>query len=306
MLRRLALFSSLVLLACKSAPSPRPDEQPVAASERVALNAKQALALNFLEHPLRTPNLRDGGAHEDIELTTEDGLKLKGWLWKTTRQPVRGWVIYLHGRDSNRGNGVLAARALVDQGFNVLAYDHRAHGQSEGSICTYGVKEAEDAKLAIDHFTTGPVFLIGESLGAATALITAAQHRRVRGVIAAAPFSDMSIIVREVGTFASEEDVQRVLARFEQDSGVKVEDASPAKAARDIRAPVLLLRGNEDKMMSMEHIDRIRKNLTVENKFYRLDGADHPTVLTTDEVWSVIVTWIDQHAPAVSDEVRVQ
>ncbi|MFL5318646.1 MAG: alpha/beta hydrolase [Myxococcaceae bacterium] len=255
-----------------------------------------AVGASFLEHPLRTPEVRNPGPHQEISFKTAEGFTLKGWLFRTAVTPARGWVVYLHGKDANRSNGAHAARALLKLGFNVLAYDHRAHGESEGTTCTYGVREAQDLHIALETFTDGPVFLVGESLGAATALEAAPNEPRVVGVVAAAPFSDMKTIVREIGAFASDADLNRVLAQFQQDTGLNPEDISPAQSAKNIHVPVLFLRGTEDKFMAIEHIERIRQNLPGESQFIRLEGVTHADVLAHDQIWEVVAKWIDAHS----------
>src|SRR5512139_2674745 len=56
-----------------------------------------------------------------------DGVELRGWLFRAA-DPVRGTIVFLHGRNQNRGAGVVLARRLVPLGYDVLAYDSRAHG----------------------------------------------------------------------------------------------------------------------------------------------------------------------------------
>ena len=72
----------------------------------------------------------------------------------------------------------------------MIAYDSRAHGDSQGDACTYGFFEKEDLHRVIDTLGPGPVVLIGTSLGAAVALQEAADDRRVSAVVAAETFSD--------------------------------------------------------------------------------------------------------------------
>jgi pimeloyl-ACP methyl ester carboxylesterase len=64
------------------------------------------------------------------------------------------------------------------KGFDVVAFDSRAHGESDGDACTYGFYEKRDLVQLIDSLPAGPVVLIGVSLGAAVALQTAAIEPR--------------------------------------------------------------------------------------------------------------------------------
>jgi pimeloyl-ACP methyl ester carboxylesterase len=56
----------------------------------------------------------------------------------------------LHGiSDNRRGAEGLAAR-LGPLGYDVLAYDSRGHGRSQGRFCTYGYYEKRDVSAALD------------------------------------------------------------------------------------------------------------------------------------------------------------
>lgn len=69
--------------------------------------------------------------------------------------------------------------------FDVIAMDFRGHGQS-GGLFTFTAREHLDLKAVIEYARKKykQVVLIGFSLGAATAIIYAAKHKDVSGVIA--------------------------------------------------------------------------------------------------------------------------
>ena len=125
-----------------------------------------------------------------------DGLTLRGWSC-AARGPRLGSVVYLHGVADNRSSAVGVIDWLTQRGFDVVAYDSRAHGQSDGSVCTYGFYEKRDLKHVIDLLAPGPVLLLGTSLGGAVAIQGAVGNERVVGVIAAEAFSDLRTIAIE-------------------------------------------------------------------------------------------------------------
>lgn len=253
----------------------------------------------LIHSPFQTPRVDSpSNPYEDISFKTAEGFELRGWLFKA-EQP-RALVIYLHGKDANRGNGAKAARFLLKHGFSVLAYDARAHGKSEGRYCTLGFKEKDDVRRAMDQFAgTLPVYLIGESMGAATALQTAPIDARVRGVVAAATFSDLETVIRDRAIIGSEKDIQATMKRFEEDTGVRVKDVSPMESARSIRVPVLLVHGTEDKGTPFAHSKRVLEALPEGlGKLAHLDGVGHGDVLMHDVTWEYIARWLlDRGSP---------
>jgi pimeloyl-ACP methyl ester carboxylesterase len=93
--------------------------------------------------------------HREVAFESE-GVTLRGWLFPA-RAPSRGaTIVYLHGSGDNRASGVWMAEDLVADGFDVLAYDSRAHGASGGAACTYGWYEKRDLAGARRGSSPGP------------------------------------------------------------------------------------------------------------------------------------------------------
>ena len=66
---------------------------------------------------------------QSVDLVTEDGVRLSAWY----TPPENGAVILLaHGYRDNRPEWVYAL--LAKKGYGVLAWDARAHGESDGEI----------------------------------------------------------------------------------------------------------------------------------------------------------------------------
>src|SRR5687767_6086220 len=63
------------------------------------------------------------------------GVELKGWRCEAAA-PRRGTIVYLHGVADNRASGARVVARFASRGFDVLIYDSRAHGESEGDVCT--------------------------------------------------------------------------------------------------------------------------------------------------------------------------
>jgi len=128
-------------------------------------------------------------------------LKIRGWLFRSA-SPDAPTVIALHGKGSNRIGVLRFGKMFQDLGFNILIYDQRHHGRSEGSYTTYGYYEAYDVKAAIDflesqNINTERLGIIGESFGAATSLLAGAIEPRIKFVIADSSYTDMPNAVKD-------------------------------------------------------------------------------------------------------------
>jgi uncharacterized protein len=246
-----------------------------------------------LLHPSRRPltTARPSGAR-DITIDS-GGLKLKGWLFSGSGRR-RGTVIYLHGSADNRASGVYIAERFLGRGFDALAYDSRAHGESEGSACTYGYFEKHDLSRAIDGLHAQPIVVVGVSLGAAVALQAAAEDSRIAAVVAVSSFSDLRTVAKERAPFmASASNIEAAFKLAEEQAQFKVDEASPLLAASHIRVPVFLIHGQADVETPPNHSQRLFAALQGERRLLLVPGAGHNDALRAD-VWVQIDGWIDQ------------
>ncbi len=138
--------------------------------------------------PVETPADR-GLAYRDVAFSSADGLTLQGW-----------YIPSQNGAAIIAGHGIGASRllnpveVLARQGYGVLAFDWRAHGESEGDLCTFGYHEVRDVEGALAWLQAQPdvdparIGILGESMGAVTAIRAAAELPGIRAVVADSPY----------------------------------------------------------------------------------------------------------------------
>jgi pimeloyl-ACP methyl ester carboxylesterase len=228
---------------------------------------------------------------QDVTFTSGD-VVLRGWRCPARGQR-RGVIVSLHGVADNRASAVGIIDRFVARGFDVVAYDSRAHGQSSGEACTYGVLEKVDLQRVLDQLQPGPVILLGTSLGAAVALQAAADDSRIVSVIAAETFSDLRTVVTDrVPFFLTRGLVARALERAEDDGRFSVDQANPEAAAAHVRVPVLLIHGAADVDTPPAHSRRVFAALKGPKQLILVPGAAHNRSLQGD-VWNAIDAWIE-------------
>jgi fermentation-respiration switch protein FrsA (DUF1100 family) len=139
--------------------------------------------------------------YEDISFKSTDGLNLKGWWFKTGSDKL---VIMVTGLIPNRTNidyyGMWIAKDLVDAGYNVIVYDSRAHGESEGSRISYGINEGKDILEAVKFskskgFEPENIAIIGDSTGAVATLMVADHLKDVGALIIDTAATDYKPII---------------------------------------------------------------------------------------------------------------
>ncbi|MFC0558236.1 alpha/beta hydrolase [Halalkalibacter alkalisediminis] len=81
---------------------------------------------------------------ETIEITSNDGLKLKGYFLKASK-PTNKTIIIAHGYSGQAKDMGRYARFYYEKlGYHVLLPDARGHGKSDGNYIGFGWHERKD------------------------------------------------------------------------------------------------------------------------------------------------------------------
>ena len=259
-----------------------------------------SLAAGGLLYPGRRTSLPPRPDNCDDREFAGAGVRLQGWQC-AARGIRRGTIIYLHGTADNRGSSVGIIRRFTAGGFDVVAYDSRRHGASEGEFCTYGYFEKLDLRRVIDTLPSQPVILFGTSLGAGVALQEASDDRRVFGVIAVEVFSDLRTVARERAPFfLTRGTIRRAFRIAEARGHFEVDDVSPVASAQSITAPVLLIHGARDRDTPPAHSQRVFDALNGPKRLILVQGAGHNQSLADPAVWKDVDAWIELALAAAS------
>ena len=127
--------------------------------------------------------------YEDVQFKSRDGLTLKGWLFNYDSGKL---VIMVAGLTQNRVNNdykaTSIARDFLGEGYNVMMYDSRAHGESEGKRTSYGRFEGNDVLGAVDFakkrgFEPKNIVILADSTGGVSTLMVVDQLKDVGALI---------------------------------------------------------------------------------------------------------------------------
>jgi uncharacterized protein len=223
------------------------------------------LAYVFLHPPRqrvrRTP-ARYGLRFERVTLTSPDGTRLAAWY--VPRPGARAAVILCHGYPSSREDILDLIPALHRAGFHVLAFDFRALGESDGSICTLGREEPQDVLTAVAFLRSrrevdpARIGVLGTSMGAACCLMAAARSEAIRAVVADSAFARLDWMVGERFRRLPPL-IRRPLARStrgwaERFAGFSAAEVSPLAAVPRIAPrPILFIHGGADELIPVAH-----------------------------------------------------
>ena len=203
------------------------------------------------------------------------------------------------------------AEALAEwaarEGRGYIRFDYSGHGESRGRF-EDGIIGAwrADALTVIDALTTGPLVLVGSSMGGWLACLAAlARPERVVGMVLIAPAADFTsaLIEPEMDDAAREEMARSGAWTRPSDYGdphpitrVLIEEGRrwsilPGPVATQI--PVRILQGGADPDVPWKHALALHEALSTRDKVFTLiDDGDHR--LSREQDLSRLVSAVDE------------
>lgn len=276
------------------------------------------------QSPLFDSPMDYGLDYDNVEFKARDGVTLRGWLIKNGTDRV---IVQSHfgvqcnrGGWSPKGRGPIApwkedikflrqAKYLSEQGYSVLMYDLRGHGESDlGTIpwVSWGPEEAKDVLAAVDFVSARPEFvnasvgLLSICMGAASTTYAyglsdgLASRENVKAMIAVQPLL-YSCFVKALG-----------LPGFLERAGAKVSHqrlgfdmAAPnfINDAPKITVPTLVIQNKNDPWTNLEMVQSYYDALTVAKELRMLD-LDESRFAAYDYLGQApekFISWFDQY-----------
>ena len=197
---------------------------------------------------------------EWVETTSYDGLKLRARYYHVRDgAPLQ---IQCHGYRGTAYRDFCGGNKLArEYGHNTLVIDQRAHGKSEGTSISFGIREKHDCtswiRYALERFGKDTeLYLSGVSMGAATVLMCCGLDlpKNVKAVIADSPFSSPREIIQKVCKDMGYPPklampFLRLGARL---FGKFTLDGSATEAVKNARVPILIIHGEADRFVPCE------------------------------------------------------
>jgi uncharacterized protein len=152
---------------------------------------------------------------QPVIFKSEDRIKLTGWILHSNPDTIHSpWLLFFHGNasDISFGDYIERYKILTGMGFNVLCFDYRGFGESEGEPSESGIYKDASAsyQYLVNNLHISPIRIIiyGHSLGAAIAIELASRYPAAGLVVEAGfqsipetahqlyPFLPMRLIVK--------------------------------------------------------------------------------------------------------------
>ncbi len=194
---------------------------------------------------------------EQVYFATDSGLQLHGWWTPADGPPSQalGTIVHAHGNAMAVDNHYEVTAFLAEYGFNVLLFDYRGYGRSQGKI-----RRREDAladlQAALAYVRTRPdveprrLLLLGNSIGGALSLMAGPDEPELAGIVAISPFASWQrVAANAIGGGDPPNRAGQLLTRL-----LLRRDLDPIERLPEIQhCPVLLVHGTRDEIVPYSH-----------------------------------------------------
>lgn len=229
-------------------------------------NPRQAYHLNFQNVTFPAAN---------------DGLQLRGWF-VPAQKPTNATVVVCHGIGANQSvfSGVLPF--LHRAGFNVLTFDFRGHGDSNGHTTSFGYYEARDVRGAVAYLKNRGqtrVALYGFSMGGAAVLLSTTQLPDLRAVVVDSTFADFAPLLQaQTGSSSFLGRALPTLARAfgHLELGFDAGEIAPRRAVAKLSPrPIFIIHGLADKLIPVSQARENFRTAYQPKQIMLIPGAGH-------------------------------
>jgi uncharacterized protein len=205
---------------------------------------------------------------ENVWFNSADGTRLNGWFFPSQTKPERATMIFFHGNGGNIANIGWLAERFANHGFNVLIFDYRGYGLSDGVAANESDLYA-DGDAAVDFVMnkkgarSEQIVLYGHSLG--TAIVADVASRRTFGaVVLESGFSSASSVATSALPW---------LPRFLHALGKNRFES--ARKLNSVKCPILIAHGDPDHTIPTNEAQLLYAAANEPKKLLLVPGAGH-------------------------------
>jgi len=260
-----------------------------------------ALHLGFRAPRTReTQNPQDFSmAFEQVSMLTASNKKLFGWFLPV--ENATATIIILHGWGGNSEWMLPIAKPFYKAGMNVLLFDSRCHGKSDGALFSSLPRFAEDLGYVTEWLIkTYPqrcqkLVYLGHSVGAGAVLLEASRRKEIDAVISVSAFAHPEWMMQRFlsGLHFPKFLIHIILSYVQWLIGLRFAHFAPISTVCNIDTPVLIVHGKADTIVPIEDAHAIIKHCPKPHlSLFEVDDAGHESVDKFEEHSAYLIEFL--------------
>ncbi len=229
----------------------------------------QPQILQVLFHPRPETGRSAGrGTFEDLSIEVAPGIHVGGCFHPSAKTAPT--LLFFHGNGEIVADYDEMAPLFVRQGINFLVVDYRGYGRSQGRPTVAAMMQ--DAHTIFDFVSnwlvaksyTGPLAVMGRSLGSASAIELAASYpERIRALVVESGFADPAPLLQLLGVDA-------------QSLGIDTGGLRNVDKILRYPGPTLIIHGEFDQIIACDEGRALfEASPSPDKTFLKIDGANH-------------------------------
>ena len=239
-----------------------------------------------------------------VSVQAADGLELNALLIAPKREPsgagAHRYAISVHGYKSVPASMTRLVAYYLEAGWNVLAIEQRAHGESPARYTSMGYFEKDDLIRWINYIEEidgeAQIILHGVSMGAATVMLATGEELppQVRAAVADCGYSTLT------GEYAAQLKALFKLPPFpllplaslacKMRAGFFFSAVDCTAAVARSKTPTLFIHGEEDDFVPFSMLDELYEAASCKKEKLAVPGAAHAESEETESAlyWSAV------------------
>ena len=230
--------------------------------------------------------------HEDVSLTSFDGLKLHATYFpalasENSADSINKIVICFHGyTGEGLSNHIAIADYFLKHGYGMLLPDARAHGESEGEYIGFGCLDRKDVLSWIEWTIQKcgediEIMLYGTSMGGATVLMASGLElpSNVKGIVSDCGFTSpkevFTHVLNNMYHLPAFPAIQGADLMNKKLAGYGMDECNAKREVQKAKVPILFIHGSADTFVPCSMCHEIYDNCQSPKRMLIVEGAAH-------------------------------
>lgn len=221
--------------------------------------------------------------YQEVSFETSDGLSVKGWFIDNENSARA--IIFAPGRGTNRWDILRNApiEDVYESGFDILLFDPRSTGKSEGENYGFGYFESQDIIQAVkflkEEKREESIGVWGGSAGASATIMAALETTEIDAIVADSPYASLKIAISSYGKKSKIKLTEVLFPFYMQVAKFNVTfDLSKTnllKRVPNLRTPIFLIHGTKDQVLVPKNSRLLYENISSPKELWLVEEAGH-------------------------------